>query len=56
MFTHVGKSAVGAPPFDMSKEYLFQEELYGVAGVPPRHGLQTPPCSHRFVVVTGGWF
>eukprot|EP00892_Ulva_mutabilis_P008861 jgi/Ulvmu1/6347/UM029_0055.1 len=34
MFTHVGKNATEAPTFDSSREYLFQDELYGIAGRP----------------------
>lgn len=33
MFAHVGKFASEALTFDLSQEYVFQPELYGIAGV-----------------------
>ena len=33
MFATVGKFATAAPAFDLTREYVFQPELYGIAGV-----------------------
>jgi hypothetical protein len=35
MFAHVGKFASEAHAFDLEREYVFQAELYGIAGAPP---------------------
>lgn len=45
MFRHVGRNAVDSPQVDLTREYLFQDELYGIAGVPlPTESLWTQSC------------
>lgn len=48
MFMHVGKNAEAAAEFDLKREYLFQDELYGVAGAPqgPRSCCAGTSCAH----------
>ena len=57
MFAHVGKFATEAPVFDLTREYVFQPELYGIAGavtLPPLYLYRFPVAIETRVV--GGTF
>ena len=44
MFEHVGKFASEALAFDLKREYVFQPELYGIAGAVPQILLNRLNC------------